>query len=79
MAALSTVLAWKISLPEKPGGLRPWITKKLGHGLVTKQELCAIVMYLKKKKSSNVLLNKTTKSLTSWRPHSFLGETENAV
>ena len=37
MATHSSILAWRIPLTEKPGGLQPWGHRRAGHNLATKQ------------------------------------------
>ena len=38
MATHSSILAWKIPLTEKPGGLQSMGLRKVGHDLMTKQQ-----------------------------------------
>ena len=39
MATHSSILAWEISRTEEPGGLQPMRSQRVGHNLVTKQQL----------------------------------------
>ena len=38
MATLSSILAWEIPWPEKPGRLQSMGSQRVGHNLVTKQQ-----------------------------------------